>query len=78
MVTLCSFLSRLKALISSVLETGIRLGEFRKVDVDATSNMLIAMLNGLMCQQIAAMDPSKGVEAATIQFCRNALSSIDS
>ena len=65
--------STLKALISGVLEKGIRLDEFRGVDVDATSNMLIAMLNGLMRQQIAEMDTFKGVEAATIGFCRNAL-----
>ena len=65
--------SKLKALIGSVLEKGIRSGEFREVDIDATSNMLIAMLNGLMRQQIAAMARLKGVEAATIGFCRNAL-----
>ena len=35
--------------------------------------MLIALLNGLMHQQIAGMDKLNGVEAATIEFCRNGL-----
>jgi len=35
--------------------------------------MFIAMINGLMRQQIAAMVKFEGVEAATIEFCRNAL-----
>jgi AcrR family transcriptional regulator len=65
--------SMLKELIRSALEKGIRTGEFPAVEIDPTSNMLIAMLNGLMHQQIAAMDKLEGVESATIEFCRNAL-----
>ncbi len=65
--------ARLKELIRSVLENGIRSGEFRDVDIGATSNMLLAMLNGLMRQQIAGMDKLKSVEATTVAFCRKAL-----
>lgn len=65
--------SMLKELIRSALEKGIRTGEFPAVEIDPTSNMLIAMLHGLMHQQIAAMDKLEGVESATIEFCRNAL-----
>ena len=65
--------SKLKDLISNALEKGINSGEFYEGDIDATSNMLIAMLNGIMRQQIAAMDTVKSVEAATTEFCRNAL-----
>jgi AcrR family transcriptional regulator len=65
--------SKLKGLLGSVLEKGISSGEFNEMEVDATSNMIIAMLNGLMRQQIASMDKIKGVEDATIEFCRNAL-----
>jgi AcrR family transcriptional regulator len=65
--------SRLTAHFRNILKKGISSGEFVKVDIDATSNLLIAMLNGLMRQQIAALDTLRGVEAATINFCRQAL-----
>jgi AcrR family transcriptional regulator len=46
------------------------LGEFIPVEIDATANMLIAMLNGLMRQQVAEMDVLVGVEEATVAFCQ--------
>ncbi len=64
---------KLKNLFSKALEKGINSGEFYEFDIDATSNMLIAMLNGIMRQQMAAMDSLEGVEATTIEFCRKAL-----
>ena len=63
----------LKAGIKKILEEGTTTGEFNPMDIDATANMLIAMLNGLMRQQVAALDALKGVERATIAFCRQAL-----
>ena len=63
---------RLKVSIKKILEEGTASGEFNPVDIDATANMLIAMLNGLMRQQVAGMDSLKGVEGATIEFCRKA------
>ena len=63
---------RLKASIKKILEEGTASGEFNPVDIDATTKMLIAMLNGLMRQQVAGMDSLKGVEGATIEFCRKA------
>ena len=65
--------SKLKAILGKILENGITSGEFIQVDIEATANMIIAMLNGLMRQQIAGMDDLEGVEMATIAFCRNAL-----
>lgn len=56
-----------------ILEKGTASGEFIQIDTEATANMIIAMLNGLMRQQIAGMDDLEGVEMATIAFCRNAL-----
>ena len=64
---------QLKDLISNALKKGVNSGEFYELDIDGTSNMLIAMLNGIMRQQMAAMDDFEGVEVATIEFCRNAL-----
>jgi len=64
--------SKLKTVLGTILEKGITTGEFVQVDLNATANMLIALFNGLMRQQIAGMDDLEGVEAAAIDFCRNA------
>ena len=64
--------SKLKIVLGTTLEKGIASGEFVQVDVDATANMLIALFNGLMRQQIVGMDDLEGVEAAAIEFCRKA------
>jgi AcrR family transcriptional regulator len=65
--------SRLKGTLIKILEEGTASGEFNPVDIDATANMLIAMLNGLMRQQVAEMDVLVGVEEATVAFCQQAL-----
>jgi AcrR family transcriptional regulator len=52
----CEARSRLKGTLIKILEKGMVSGEFIQVDIDATANMLIAMLNGLMRQQVAEMD----------------------
>jgi AcrR family transcriptional regulator len=65
--------SRLKAILRKILEKGMASGEFAAVDVNATTNLMIAMLNGLMRQQIAGTDGLEGVEGATLSFCRQAL-----
>ena len=64
---------RLKAILRKIFEKGMASGEFVAVDVNSTTDMIIAMLNGLMRQHIAGVDGLKGVEAATIAFCRNAM-----
>ena len=65
--------SALRDAIKVILEAGMTSGEFTDVDVEATSNLIIAMINGLMSLKIAALDNLEGVETATIEFCRNAL-----
>ena len=65
--------SKLKTMLGKILEKGTDAGDFVQIEIDATANMLIAMLNGLMRQQIAAMDSLKGVESAAIAFCKRAL-----
>ena len=52
--------------VCSVVEKGTASDEFIQVDIDATDNMLIAMINGLMRQQIDSMGKLEGVEAATV------------
>ena len=69
----CEVRTKLKTILIEILERGLASGEFIKVDIDATANMLIALLNGLMRQQVAGLDVLEGVEGATIAFCRQAL-----
>jgi AcrR family transcriptional regulator len=64
---------QLKEAIKNILEKGMNSGEFIQIEIDATANVLLAMINGLMRQKLAALDELKGVELATIEFCRNAL-----
>ncbi len=64
---------RIKTNVKKIIEEGTASDEFNPVEINATANMLFAMLNGLMRQQIAGMDKLKGVEAAMVAFCRNAL-----
>jgi AcrR family transcriptional regulator len=59
--------------ICECLKAGISNGEFRKVPVSATANMLVALLNGLLRQKVYQFDQSKGVEDATIDFCKRSL-----
>ena len=65
--------SKLKTILEKILEKGEASGEFVRVDINATSNMLIAMFNGIMRQQIAGLDGLNDVGRATIEFCKNAL-----
>ena len=66
---------RLKEAVIGILETGVALSEFQPVDIEATANMFIALLNGLMRQQLAALDNLDNVAAATIAFCKAGLMS---
>lgn len=64
---------KLKKVLTDILTQGTTSGEFNQIDIDATANMLLAMLNGIMHQQLTAWDNLEGVESATIEFCRQAL-----
>jgi len=64
---------KLKKALTDILIRGTASGEFNQIDIDATANMLLAMLNGIMHQQLASWDNLENVESATIAFCKNAL-----
>jgi len=55
------------------LNDGISNGEFHKVPVSATANMLVALLNGLLRQIVYQLHESKGIKVATIEFCQRSL-----
>jgi AcrR family transcriptional regulator len=65
--------SKLKRTVVGIIEKGVAREAFRPVNVDTTANLMIALLNGLVRQQIAAFDRLDGVEEAAIEFCQTGL-----
>ncbi len=53
---------RLKEAIINIFEKGVNSGEFIQIEIYATANVMLAMINGLMRQKLAALDALKGVE----------------
>ena len=64
---------RLKNYLTGCLEAGIATGEFHAVPVDATVNLIVAMLNGLIRQRGLKFDEVKGLEETAVEFCRRSL-----
>lgn len=64
---------KLKDTAKTIISKGVSSGEFRPVAVEETSNLLVALLSGLMRQQILSMEASESMQNAAIIFCKNAL-----
>ncbi len=64
---------RLKSNLTDCLTEGIESGEFIDVPIQETVNMLIALINGLIRQQIWRIDTLTGVKDATVAFIRRSL-----
>jgi len=64
---------RIKTYLTGCLNDGIRSGEFINVPVQETVNMLIALINGLIRQQVHKMDNLNGVKNAAVAFCKRSL-----
>ena len=64
---------RIKSYLTDCLRDGMKSGEFIEVPVQETVNMLIALINGLIRQQIRKMDNLSGVKDAAVAFCRRSL-----
>ena len=64
---------RIKSYLTDCLEKGVESGEFIDVPVQETVNMLIALINGLIRQQVRKMDNLNGVKDAAVAFCRRSL-----
>jgi len=64
---------RIKSHLTDCLTSGIKSGEFINVPVQETVNMLIALINGLIRQQVRKMDNLEGVKDAAVEFCRRSL-----
>jgi AcrR family transcriptional regulator len=64
---------RLKAYLNDCLEKGIKRGEFNRVPVSETVNLLIAMINGLIRQRGLHLEEKDGMRDVTVDFCRRSL-----
>ena len=64
---------RLERIISVLLKKGMASGEFRKVQLNATTGLIIAMINGLLRRRSLKQENITNLEKATLEFCRNAL-----
>ena len=64
---------RLKAYLKDCLEEGIKSGEFNRVPVPETVNLLIAMINGLTRQRGLHLEEKNGMRDVTVDFCRRSL-----
>lgn len=63
----------LKDFLSRCLKAGIRSGEFKKVPLEATVIVLIALLNAVLRQRVLGLEDVAGLPAATVDFCRRSL-----
>ena len=64
---------RLKAYLTDCLKKGIKSGEFNRVPVPETVNLLIAMINGLIRQRGLRFEEKNGMRDVTVDFCRRSL-----
>ena len=64
---------RIKNYLTGCLEAGMASGEFHTVAVDATVNLIGAMLNGLIRQRGLKLKEVKGLKETTVEFCRRSL-----
>ena len=63
----------IKSYLTDCLTDGVKSGEFTDIPVPETTNMLIALINGLIRQQVRKMDNLNGVKNAAVAFCRRSL-----
>ena len=64
---------RLTNYISDCLKKGIETGEFDSIPTEATSGLIIALVNGLLRRKSLKLDGIQGLKEATVEFCRRSL-----
>jgi len=64
---------RLTNYIIDCLKKGIETGEFDSIPTEATSGLIIAMVNGLLRRRSLKLDGIKGLKETTVDFCRRSL-----
>ena len=64
---------RLTDYISDCLKVGVDRKEFTSVPLEATTGLIIAMVNGLLRRRSLKLDGIQGLKKTTIEFCRRSL-----
>ncbi len=64
---------RLNNYLTGCLESGMATGEFHTVPKNATVNLIVAMLNGLIRQRGLRFEEVEGIKETTVEFCRRSL-----
>jgi AcrR family transcriptional regulator len=64
---------RLNDYISDCLKKGIETGEFDSFPTEATSGLIIAMVNGLLRRRSLKIGGIQGLKESTVEFCRRSL-----
>jgi AcrR family transcriptional regulator len=64
---------RLNNYLIDCLEAGMATGEFHTVPVDATVNLIVAMITGLMRQRGLRFEEVEGIKETAVEFCRRSL-----
>ena len=68
-----SIADRLKAYLTDCLKKGIKSGEFNRVPVPETVNLLVTMINGLTRQRGLRLKEKNGMRDVTVNFCKRSL-----
>ena len=64
---------RVNSFLTGCLSAGIEAGEFIPVQVEATTNLLAALLNGIVRYQVNRSNQDNNLRQTTIDFCRRSL-----
>jgi AcrR family transcriptional regulator len=65
--------TRLTDYISDCLKAGIDRKEFTPIPLEATTGLIIAMVNGLLRRRSLKLDGIQGLKETTVEFCRRSL-----
>jgi hypothetical protein len=59
--------------LNDCLKQGVESGEFVKLNIPQTVNVLMVLILGLMRQHALGLDTRRGMRKAAVDFCRRSL-----
>jgi len=63
----------LSTYLRKCIKDGIASGEFHKVPVSETANLLVAFINGIIRHRTLKVGTQRGMQKAVVEFCRRSL-----
>ena len=64
---------RILSFLTHCFSEGIKAGEFTRVPVETTANLIAAMLNGIVRHRVLHADRVDELRQTTVDFCRRSL-----